>query len=207
MRDIHLAYFASSYIVQFIVEHPVLWPDRVLANTLGNRLTPSPAMGVFFDLLTFSNCLFTQKEYSDYAWSVWADWHRELSEGERFGVEARLWRNFYPSAIDSLHVWSLLVESGNFSQCVLSTASDAIGKTDLTVWTKQGKEIKIALRIGGDYSQGWSDYKRQRRNGYEGVIAIDLILPMERPRSPGNKRWYQPGDLEVLYQTSADIGI
>jgi hypothetical protein len=197
-KKIELLYFASNAIKSYCSRNPVRWYDRELANGPGNKLTPTPAIGVFFEKLTGEGRLFNQKEYIEYAWELpeWTEWKKELNSDVIAGVEARLCRNFYPSAIDSLHVWSMLVETGKFWYCCLDIIQDAVGKSDLSVITHDRKKFKIALAIGSDYNNKWVKYKRAKRG--QCAEAIDVVLDMSRKRSPGNKRWYEPEDLKPI---------
>ena len=197
-KHIVLSYFSSDVIKEFCANNPIDWADREVANTFGNLLTPTSAMAVFFDLLTQYGNLFTQSEYVRGAWVTWGDWKSELERDAIVKIEARLYRNFYPSAIDSLHVWALLVESGQFARCILDTAQDAYSKTDLTVWTCEGNLAKIALSAGNKYSQQWARYKRRVRGGASD--AINILLPMNRRKFPGNKRWYRLEDLMPVFE-------
>jgi len=197
-KHIVLSYFSSDAIKEFCANNPIDWADREIANTFGNLLTPTSAMAVFFDLLTQHGSLFTQSEYVQGAWATWDGWKSELEKDAIMGIEARLYRNFYPSAVDSLHVWALLVESGQFARCTLDTAQDAYSKTDLTVWTCEGDSVKIALSAGNKYSQKWARYKRRVRGGARGAISV--LLSMSRPKFPGNKRWYRLEDLIPVFE-------
>lgn len=197
-KHVALLYFASGAIEDYCRRYPVEWPSRELANGPGNLMTPTSAMAVFFDLLAKNGRLFTQREYVDYAWTVWSEWKKTLTDTETLGIEARLYRNFYPSAIDSMHVWALLVETRAFAYCSLDTAHDALGKTDLTVVSKDRRVVKVALLSGTAYSKRWTSYKRKARGEVRGTV--DIILPMNRPREPGNKRWYRLDDLVPVFK-------
>ena len=186
-----LMYLSSNAIQSFCTKHPIQWHTRQLAEQ-GDILTPTPGMQVFFDMLLESNRLFTQKQYYEKACVVWSDWLERLDDKRREGIKARLFRNFYPSAIDSIHSWSLLVETGLFDACYIDPLEDAKSKTDITVVTKYRNPISIALYFGGAYSKRRTEYKRIARGG--SIDAVDVILPEERPRTPGNKRWYKTED-------------
>lgn len=113
---------------------------------------------------------------------------------------SRLYRNFYPSAIDSLHVWAMLVETGCFACCALDVMKDAVDKTDLTVWTLDRQCVKICLYVDSPNCKWWTRYKRSIRGKAAG--AIDLILKMERPKGVGNKRWYTLEDLLPVFEAA-----
>lgn len=197
-KDIVLAYFSSDSIMVFCGNNPIRWGTREQADA-GDLLTPTPAMAEFFRLLTKTGNLPTQKEYAEFCWQDWQTWRATLTDDQARGVSWRLYRNFYPSAIDSLHVWALLVESGRFDKCILDTADDACGKTDISVWpVMNGDPIKIALYSGSKESRRRTAYKRSHR-GIVDPSAIDVILPMDRPKYPGNKRWYTMDDLQPVF--------
>lgn len=186
-----LIYLSSNAIKSFCTAHPIQWATREIANQ-GDILTPTPGMQVFFDLLLESNRLFNQEQYYARACQVWRDWLDRLDDRRRWGIKARLYRNFYPSGIDSIHAWALLVETGLFDACYIDPLDDAKSKTDITVITKDRRAISIALYFGGAYSRQRTEYKRRVRGGP--ANAVDVILPETRPRSPGNKRWYEVQD-------------
>lgn len=192
-----LIYLSSSAIKSFCTRHPIQWATREIAEQ-GDILTPTPGMQVFFDMLLEGNKLFTQDQYYDRACVVWGDWLARLDDKTRWGIKARLYRNFYPSAIDSIHAWALLVETGLFDACYIDPLEDAKSKTDITVWTKDRRSISIALYWGGAYSRRRTEYKRLVRGGP--VNAVDVILPEDRPRAPGNKRWYETQDFAPVLE-------
>jgi hypothetical protein len=192
-----LIYIAPQEVVRFITANPVVWPDKKLANGPGNLLTPTPGMEVFFDFLQRrGGKLFSQREYVLFAWQCWAEWRTELSAIQRKGVSARIARNFYPSAIDSIHVWGMLVDSGRFDRCVIDTAVDAIGKVDITIFPFNSLPIKIGLFPDTEESRKWRAHKAKYRG--VGTEMVDLVLSMDREQSPGGKRWYNRGDLAVI---------
>lgn len=199
MKETALLYISSDAIMNYCGNHPLEWPERNDANGAGNVLTPTPAIAVFFRLLTKTGNLFTQEDYKRFAWQEWADSRSRYTQAQFDGLGARLYRNFYPSAIDSLHVWALLVETGRFDKCVIDTVADAVGKTDITVWpTLGGDPIRVALYTDNKYSKERTEYKRLFR-GSAPVGTIDVTLKMDRPRQPGNKRWYNQADLNPIF--------
>lgn len=202
MDRVSLKYYSSEYIVDFVSRHPIDWSNRKLAKRGGSGdmagVTPTPAVYEFLALLAQRKGLFTQKEYKNYCFDVWSSWLENKNDQEKAGVAAKLYRNFYPSMIDSLHVWSLLVETGEFSQCYLDSTEDALSKSDLTVVRLNGAEIKIALSIGSYNARRDRDYKRNYRGRYDGIVLFDVELSMDRPRRPGNKRWYVTEDFSSL---------
>jgi hypothetical protein len=156
-------------------------------------------MKVFWDLLTARKGLFTQKEYLDYAWNLpeWREWRNTLTEEVIKGVSARLYRNFYPSAIDSLYVWALLSESQIFHVCTIDVVSDVEGKIDLKVWISPYKSIPIALKgCQTKENAKWSRTKENRGNPPHNIF--NAYIPWYRLKSPGNKRWYEICDFEAL---------
>ena len=196
-RQIKLLYFSSTLILEFGKKHPVDMYTRDLAE-MGDILTPTPAMGEFFDCLLNAGRLITQGDYITYACNQWVVWFTGLKSHQKEGIIARLARNFYPSAIDSLHAWALLVESGKFKSAIIDILEDAVGKTDLTVEAKNGIKYKIGLSIDNAYTRQREAYKRT----YRGDVPHDLIdirLPMERNKI-GNKRWYEIEDFEPLFE-------
>lgn len=199
MSGITLMYIPSEQIVRYITAHPIDWDDREKAKRGGPGdqagVTPSPAVEEFLRLLVEGRELFTQKEYMYHCWEQWRDWIGPKPLPQKLGVKAKLYRNFYPSMIDSLHVWALLVEGGMFDSCVLNSTEDAIGKSDL-ILTSGDRELRLALIGPEEAASTDRAYKVKHRNsGTSDVECIDIVLPREYPRSPGNKRWYQKQDL------------
>lgn len=203
MTQIRLVYYRSDEIQRFCSENPIDWKTRKEAE-MGNIMPPSPAIGIFFSTLMDYGHLFTQQEYYREAWNAWKPWTRELSEEEAAGMKARLYRNFYPSAIDSLHAWSLLVESGEFAYCILDTAEDATDKKDITVWTNDDISIGIELFAANNYTGKWRKHKARYRGTPDGK-TVEVPLTFDRPRRPGNKRWYTMADFKVVLETIQEM--
>lgn len=204
MGNVRLIYFHSTIIKEYCTLHPIDWASQELANGPGNLLTPTPAMEVFFRTLTDSRRLFDQAEFWGAAASEWADFLDGLNDEQRLGLKARIYRNFYPSAIDSLHAWSLLVESNQFAYCLLDTAQDAVSKRDITVCTKDRLSVGIALTVATKESRRWIQHKRQFRGHASGVV-VPIALTLDRPRKPGNKRWYNLDDFQPLWAKLEEI--
>lgn len=206
-----LIYIGSNAIEQYIANHSISWHSRDLASRggMGDQLgmPPTSSVSEFLFLLKQKQGLFTQSEYRDHCFCRWGEadarWKYLLqSEERRKGIEAKLFRNFYPSMIDSLHVYSLLVEAGWFDKCVLDSLNDAVGKHDIIV--SRGEETPIALDLYFGSPAAISDrqYKQKHRQASNGIVcrAYDIPLPATRPtRKPGNKRWYCLKDFEKVY--------
>lgn len=200
LPKITMTYFSSQFIVEYIKEHPIEWPSRGLADTVRNVRIPFSCIGAFFELLKKKDGLFSQEEYIDYLW----DTDRLDIEPYGFdglvGLEARIKRNFYPSALDSLHAFSILVESGRFARCTLDTLEDVVSKVDLSVTSKEGVCLGIALMAGTSSGKRWAVHKNIYREGWGDWNVIEVPLPMDRPREPGNKCWYNVEDFEVVFK-------
>jgi len=176
--------------------------DRELARRggVGDQAgrTATPAIYEFLSLLRDRQTLFTQDEYADYCHSQWPDWWNKLSKQKQDGVNAKLFNNFYVSMIDSLHAWSLLCEAQWFDTCTMDTYSDVIGKTDLTLITEE-RQVRVALV--GPFARARQDlaYKRVHRNQPGDAQDIIVVqLDGNRPKRPGNKRWYCLDDFAAL---------
>ena len=157
-KEIALQYFSSDYILNFFDKHPQKWCSRELADK-GNVLTPTPAFSIFFELLREKEDLFTYEEYINSSFLKWQEFFTTLTEEVKNGLKCRLQRQFYPSAIDSLYIWALLVESNQFSICLLDTEKDVVSKTDLIVFSKDGEKIRIAHRSNSQRAQYWKKIK------------------------------------------------
>lgn len=204
---VSLIYMPSQYIVKYMGANPINWlqahKDKAKRGGLGDKcgVTPSPAVFEFLNLLHERKGLFNQKDYKEYCWAAWGrdGWIENLSSEIRGGLGVRLYRNFYPSMIDSLHVWALLAETQLFDVCFLDSTADAVAKTDLTL-VKGSTEYRIALFAGSKRSVNDRLYKLKNRNTESEVLCIDVVLPMERKQSYGKKRWYEIGDFENFIQ-------
>ncbi len=211
MSERALIYIPSTEIVDFVTKNPIDWGDdtevtlenkkKVKLGDLAKRngvgdtagVTPTPAVEEFLNLLIEKRGLFTQDEYMRYCVKKWNGWATSKTPDQKFGIKAKLYRNFYPSMIDSLHVWSMFCESGMFEVCFMSATEDAIGKSDL-ILRSGSKELRIAL-VGptGRASQDRAYKLEHRNNGEAGCIEIKL--PFDREKSPGNKRWFNRSDI------------
>lgn len=203
-KHIALIYIASSAIIDYISKHPIDWTDHHLAKLgqPGDKRTPAPAIALFFELFASRRALFSQAEYVAYAEKQWRDWFDSLSLLEYRGVRARLGCNFYVSAIDSLHVWAMLVETGQFSSCVIDTALDVVDKTDIIVINREGEVISISLAISSRAGREAYTYKEAHRGVAQNTVM--MWLPIDRPKSPGNKRWYRVEDIAAVVERASE---
>jgi len=199
---LRLITFGTDYIVEYLTKNPVDWSSSELAcrGGPGDKAgePPSPAVFEFLSLLDEQGGLFTQREYWEHCKDRWRDWltRDEMTRRNARGVKAKLYRNFYPSMIDSLHAWALLNEAGWFDVCVVDTYQDAVGKTDLLL--KHGDvTIRVALIGPTDKAQSDRKYKVENRDSAMGN-PIEVSMGFDRPRSPGNKRWYDLDDFKAL---------
>ena len=197
---VSLIYVPSYAIVEYVASNPVNWLDQYrhmakrggVGDTAG--VTPTPAVYEFLALYHHKKGLFTQREYAEWCFSQWQEWLSDKTDDQRRGVGVKLYRNFYPSMIDSLHVWAMMVESGGFHACILDSTQDAIGKTDLTL-VRSGISYRVALLIDSTNSVGDRRYKLAYRNTDNDLSCIEIRLPLSREKAPGNKRWYLPADV------------
>ncbi len=177
---------------------------------------PIANVEVFFALLSETKALFPQKEYFTSCINSWGEqWIESLKDKPIRGGESILngkprepgwtdqqcflhalrvkaYRNFYPSCLDSLHVWSLLVEWGNFDECVLDVTEDVIGHTDITV-KANGETYPIALHSGIGRGQEWLRHKQQARGAPNDKYVI--TFHPDSSQGAGGKRWYTPEDV------------
>lgn len=199
---------SSESIVDFYSCHPINWKEdfknEVMLGEMADRagMTPTPAIEAWIELYVDSRQLFTQAEYVDYCFSLpeWLPWIREKTSDELEAIEAKLYRNFFPSAVDSLHVHSMVSESGIFDTCFLDTYDDAIGKTDITV--RKG-DVKIAVGLLGPTKNASvsSSYKHRFRAAPVDTPRVEVQMDIKHPKTPGNKRWFREEDVisEILY--------
>jgi hypothetical protein len=200
-----LLYIPSGRVVDYIARNPIDWDDRELAKRGGAGdqagVPPTPTVEEFFGLLLDKQGLFTQRQYWEHCWRKWNGWIKEKPEQQQRGVKAKLYRNFYPSYIDSLHVWSILCESGEFDQCVLNSTEDAVGKTDITV--RRGDRVyRIAIVGPTDHAVNDRAYKVAYRGDGETVAHVVLQMPIAYEKNPGNKRWFRsPNVMDAILCT------
>lgn len=193
-----LTAFSPDYIVSFVAQHPVNEANKQLAGVgkPGDRRPPTPAVAEFLTLLRNKRDLFTGQEYADHCKMVWSAWWARLGYWEQLGMEARIRCNFYRSMVDALHVWAMLSRDPRFERCYIDSVEDATGVSDVTV-VSAGRVIHLALLVDTNAAKSQASYKRRVRNPTKAVFH-DVFLLMSRPKSPGNKRWYQPGDFTFL---------
>lgn len=209
MNERALLYIPSSEIVDFITGNPIDWNEdkKALAKRGGAGdqagVTPTPAVEEFLSLLIKKRGLFTQEEYLQHCVSQWKDWAVSKTPEQKFGIKAKLYRNFYPSMIDSIHVWAMLCESGMFELCFLSATEDAIGKSDL-ILRSGNRELRLALMGPTTQASEDREYKINHRGNGE-VGCIEIRLSLVHPKSPGNKRWFKKSDvMRAILSRGAD---
>lgn len=208
--SITLLYIPARQIVGFVSLHPIDWANRELAarGGIGDQAgrTPTPAAAEFLQLLLVRRELFTQEQFWNYCYSQWGWWFRDLTLQQRDGVKAKMYRNIYPSMIDSLHAWSLLSETGRFDACILDSLDDAVGKSDLTLcW--QGNRARIALIGPTQNCVQDREYKLTHRAGPSDLDTIVVKMPFERKKSPGNKRWYELEDFRNAFRARSSCHV
>lgn len=198
MQGQTLLYIPSEEIVEFVSNNPIDWEDREKSKLggIGDKagVTPTPAVEEFLSLLLEKRALFTQREYMQYCWGKWSVWITPKPTEQKLGIKAKLYRNFYPAMIDSLHVWSMLCESGMFTNCVLNSTDDAIGKTDLIVRTTQ-RIYRIALLGPTIHAAADRAYKVGHRGNETDYECVEIQLPAHYLKYPGNKRWFKKSDI------------
>jgi hypothetical protein len=201
-------------IVDFCKAHPVdlkdAWRKETNRGGMGDIKPPTPAADAFFHLYLEEKGgdLPTQGEYAAYCATLWHEWYQLLTPLVRQCFEARLYRNFYPSFIDSIHVWALLgtrYYANNhlvFDRCILDTYADVVTKADLL--TYRGEEcLRIALRIASYAARQaghWKQAYRQTLDRQSAQPCVEILLPLSRAKI-GGKRWYHwPEDFQVLFR-------
>lgn len=197
-----LIYMSSRHIIEYITRHPVAWMDdkKAMAELggVGDRagVPPVPSVEMWINCLREKEQLFTQNDYVRHCFTDprWSAWMRGKPDAQVEGLSVKLSRNFYPSMIDSLHVWALLAETGLFDSCIVETDRDAISKVDMTV-TVDGHRLALAIRGPTPEATQAKDYKARHRGTGDSRDAIELALSIRKPRSPGNKRWFDTEDV------------
>lgn len=203
-----LIYMSSRHIVEYIAQHPILWmDDKKEMATIGGAgdkagLPPVPSVELWLQCLRGKERLFTQEEYAAQCFGDprWAMWLRGKGQDQIDGLRIKLYRNFYPSMIDSLHVWALLAETGLFDSCIVESDKDAIAKIDLTV-TVQDHRLPLAIRGPTEKAAQSRTYKRTMRGSGHEVQSIELALSIRKPRTPGNKRWFDAEEVVTAILT------
>ena len=188
-----LIYIASSAIKDYCAQHPINWKNRELAclggpgDTAG--MPPVPSVEIFLDTLQTQRRLFTQAEFFQASVRSWGPWCDQLTPLQLQGLEAKAYRNFYPSMIDSIHVWAMLVEQGGFDRCYLDSVEDHTGKTDLTVACGNGT---YGIALQGRRSPVHRPAARGTMPRH--VYTVPLPSRDQRPPGVGNKQWYEIDD-------------
>lgn len=209
----------DAYIT-FCQEHPIFMCKSLRRETCnggaGDIRPPSPVADAFFRLLHLrGGGLPTQEEFWNYCASLkdWAPWLAQQTSYAQRCFRARLYRNFYPSFVDSLHVWSLLgtrycVDGRQvFDQCIIDTRQDVITKTDILVY-RLPHIISIALRVESPAATRAALRYKPLRGGYEDTTKVVLTLPLTSRPLVGGKRWYHwPDDFQPLFHRAGELGI
>ena len=213
MPNVIVVYLDPSYTKYYINhKHPVDMKDAFRKETgiggAGNIRPPVSAALAFFQLFEeMGGDLMPQRDYVQYYLQQCRDCPDSL-EKRQYEVamrnpkvnqcfEARVYRNFYPSFVDQLHVWGMLAKTDDsdkkllFDRCIIDTERDVSGKTDLLLY--RGTQcITVALRVGTNNARVAQDHKQQFRGGLSHE-TLTIILPVDDTRKrelPGNKRWY-----------------
>jgi hypothetical protein len=202
MDKYSLYFFGTIYILNYIKFHPVEWSDLESSRRggVGDQAgpTPTPAVREFLALLEQKGDLFTQREFEEHCIHEWSDWFYVQTANEQRGVRAKLRNNFYPSMIDTLYVYALLIEERVGDVYLVSPELDARDKIDLIVRVT-GLTVGLALVGPTEEADQDRNYKTQHRPGIADGEVIVVKLPNNRPKSPGNKRWFQIEDFAVLF--------
>lgn len=191
-----------QHIVDYITRHPIDWSSKRLARRggPGDRAgrPPTPAVEEFLRLLKLRGGLFTQEAFYAHLATVWRPWLSSKPDLQQNGIRAKAYRNFYPSMIDSLHVWSMLCAAGWFDVCSIDSREDAKRKTDL-ILVRDDTILRVGLRGPTSAATRAMRYKKLRRAGTaRGVIDVPMCL--DWPASPGNKRWFSLDSFRFLLE-------
>jgi len=197
-NNVTLLYLGSKAIKNYIARHPIVWANSELAKRggIGDKagMPPTPMVYEFFSLVAQKQGLFTQEEYKDYCFEQWKTWDKLAHQDMREGITAKLYRNVYPSMINTLHAWSLLVEAGWFDRCIIDTATDALSKHDLIVSRSGRPPIALDLYIQTERAVVDRQYKLAHRKSSRDCAyqSLDVPLPINdrKKEHPGNMRWY-----------------
>ncbi len=206
-----LTYISTEYFRKWFSkpEHRVSFGGRDLAIEYGNWQIEPPVMMAFYNYLAEKGDLFTQREFLDYFWTLPSPQPKETLEHRDIkGIEARISRQFYPSAMKTVHAWALLVESGHFDRCLISARKDFVGKVDLTVISDESA-VLVAFRDDTVNSEDWSRIKEENVSGMRGVNedAVEILLKItDKLRSDaqmtGNLILYSIDDLKPVFDAA-----
>lgn len=203
-----LIYMSSRHIVEYIAQHPIMWMEdkKEMADRGGAGdkagLPPVPSVELWIGCLRGKERLFSQDEYAEHYFcnSRIKAWLQGKPSDQIEGVRVKQYRNFYPSMIDSIHVWALLAETGLFDSCIVETDRDAISKIDMTV-TAEGHRLSLAIRGPTPEATRAKAYKDKYRGIGQAAKAIELALSINKPRAPGNKRWFDAEEVVTAILT------
>lgn len=210
VAEYRLLVLSSEYIVGYLTENPLVeetWSReyKALAGIGGPGdkagMPPKASMGCFLELLDRRHgALFTQQEFFEACCHDWEEadpgWLFLATDEQFEGLQAKAFRNFYPSGIDTIHFWALCAELGQFDRARYSLRHDVVGHEDLRLYSGD-RAVKIALHPASRAARNAAAYKVNYR-GDTGNNTMHVELPLDRPRSPGNKRWYRQGDIIPL---------
>jgi hypothetical protein len=204
----NILFRSSRAIVEFVDKNPINWSNYEFAKRggIGDQAgihRYSPVVNLWVNRWNFPN-MPTTDEFKDFCIEQWIQesngkWPENPVHID--GITAKLHRNFYPSCVDLMHVFALLVESKRLAGVEYDYVSDSVGKIDLTVTRDDGNRAGILLKIGTPASRDAARYKstfRKQPVPLYPLIPIDLDTDI-RDKTFGNKRWYELEDFQKLF--------
>lgn len=213
MNGLDHHYLSAEAIQRFCADHPTEWLEAYahlsrrgqLADQASMSLPhcrpPVATMMVAGEFFRCRRIPATQEQLFMACCEAWArknpDWYAWLwSSKEPYleALRAKTYRNMWPAFIDGIHVQALFIESGKFRECRMSSTDDVVLKCDLLAVCYDGTELRIGL-VGPGEEAAENSYFRK---GGEGIIRVQMSW--DRPKNPGNKRWFCAGDFEVIFQ-------
>ncbi len=185
-------------IREFVREHPIEQRDKSLSYMGGPGcragMPPSPAIHEFMKLYKLKSDLFHQKDFTWHCFYAWEQWLKNQIQIMKRGVASKLYNNFYPSMIDSIHVHALITQMG--FRCRIDTKADVVGGVDVSAYVGS-TVVDIALTTGSNYAVQWAHYKWDSERAQNKTMRV-----VDVPK--GDKVWYNEIDFMFLKSIPAN---
>jgi hypothetical protein len=201
--NVTLHYETTGSIQRWADENPMDWGEdknwRAKAIAVFKLHMPL-GFGTWFRYLKTTGGLPTQEQFIELYIREHIDWWNHLDKETRECAIARAARQFFPSAVDSVFVYKLMIEnSTGLSAVHLDVLEDAELKRDVSIFVGDERH-RISMDLKGPltaYQQECNEHKAIYRRGDPSVIIVQM--PWRR-KTFGNKRWFELGDFQHIFE-------
>lgn len=207
-----LLYRSSRSTQDFMSENPVQWGTRdgwpEMSNYSSRVEKKLPERRLPLAISTFTNHLIqtrkilTQREFADAYMQEHKSIFSQLSDHDRKCIWVRAARCFYPSCVQSLQGYALLVENhGGFSAVYWDVQEDASKGHDVTCLVADYYRINVQLKgVRNPNRLFWDDVRRKSPSFDANAIIVELPTLHDRPNTFGNLSWYHVSDFHKVFE-------